>query len=44
VSREESLRWSAVAGSALVAVLVLLGAARFVSSRRRYRRYGAYRF
>ena len=44
VSREESLRWSAVAGSALVAVLVLLGASRFVSSRRRYRRYGAYRF
>ena len=44
VSRDESLRWSAVAGSALIAILVLLGASRFVSSRRRYRRYGAYRF
>jgi D-alanyl-D-alanine carboxypeptidase (penicillin-binding protein 5/6) len=44
VSREESLRWSAVAGSALIAVLILLGGARFVSSRRRYRRYGAYRY
>lgn len=44
VSRDESLRWSAVAGSALVAVLVLLGAARLVAHKRRYRRYGAYRF
>ncbi|GAA0606871.1 DUF5136 domain-containing protein [Sporichthya brevicatena] len=44
VSREDSLRWSAVAGSALVAVLLMLGAARFFSNRRRYRRYGAYRY
>jgi D-alanyl-D-alanine carboxypeptidase (penicillin-binding protein 5/6) len=44
VSNSESLRWSAVAGSALVALLVLLGAARFVANKRRYRRYGAYRF
>ncbi|HUR73643.1 MAG TPA: D-alanyl-D-alanine carboxypeptidase, partial [Sporichthya sp.] len=44
VSRSESLRWSAVAGSALVALLVLIGATRFVSNRRRYRRYGAYRY
>ncbi len=44
VSREDSLRWSAVAGSALVAVLMMLGAARFFSNRRRYRRYGAYRY
>jgi D-alanyl-D-alanine carboxypeptidase (penicillin-binding protein 5/6) len=43
-SRNESLRWSAVAGSALVAILVLLGATRLVASRRRYRRAGAYRF
>ncbi|MGQ0842548.1 MAG: D-alanyl-D-alanine carboxypeptidase family protein, partial [Sporichthyaceae bacterium] len=44
VSNNETLRWSAVAGSALVALLVLLGAARLVASKRRYRRYGAYRF
>lgn len=44
ISRSESLRWSAVAGSALVAVLVMLGAARLVANKRRYRRYGAYRF
>jgi D-alanyl-D-alanine carboxypeptidase (penicillin-binding protein 5/6) len=43
-SRNESLRWSAVAGSALVAILVLLGATRLVASRRRYRRAGAYRY
>ena len=44
VSKSDSLRWSAVAGSALVAMLVLLGGARMVASRRRYRRAGAYRF
>ncbi|WP_293769509.1 D-alanyl-D-alanine carboxypeptidase [Sporichthya sp.] len=44
VSSNDSLRWSAVAGSALVALLVLLGAARFLANKRRYRRYGAYRF
>lgn len=43
-SKSDSLRWSAVAGSALVAVLVLVGAARLVGSRRRYRRAGVYRF
>jgi D-alanyl-D-alanine carboxypeptidase (penicillin-binding protein 5/6) len=44
VSRDDTLRWSAVAGSALLAMLVLLGAARMVATRRRYRRAGAYRF
>jgi hypothetical protein len=44
VSKSDSLRWSAVAGSALVAILVLLGATRMLASRRRYRRAGAYRF
>lgn len=43
-SDSESLHWSAVAGPALLGVLVLLGAARLVASRRRYRRAGAYRF
>lgn len=39
----EPLHWSAVAGSALLSVLALLGFSRLVRNRRRYRRAGAYR-
>jgi D-alanyl-D-alanine carboxypeptidase (penicillin-binding protein 5/6) len=39
----EPLHWSAVAGSALLSVLALLGLSRLMRNRRRYRRAGAYR-
>ncbi len=42
-ANSDSLRWSAVAGSALLGVLMLLAAARMIATRQRYRRYGAYR-
>jgi D-alanyl-D-alanine carboxypeptidase (penicillin-binding protein 5/6) len=39
----DGFSWSAVAGGTLVGVLLFLGAARMVRTRRRYRRFGAVR-
>jgi hypothetical protein len=39
----QPLHWSAVAGSVLASVLVLLGCSRLMRNKRRYRRAGALR-